>query len=374
MMTRAVSSTVCALLLAGLVLPLAGCQRLGPRSIRNGRPQYNQALQRTFDEEMLLNLVRLKYNESPYFLSIISISSSMSVSVTAAGWAGTGLSDPNQSIAPGAYVNPGVTYSEDPTIIYAPLQGEAFVRRLLTPIDIGTITLLERAGWDLDRVLHVTVDSMNGIRNGAKLDRPAPARPSAGESFRAIVATMTRLEERGDLTFKAIMTAEDDARVRFEMYIAPAARSAPDVQAMFRSLQVDPAAQPYLLTSNPVGGGGNKISIVTRPLTAALFFLSQGIDVPKEHVERGLVAITRETNGQPYSWRGIVKPLLRIESSSTRPSAAFVRVPYRGAWYYIRENDTESRATFSLLALLYTLQAGARGSGTSPVLTLPIAD
>ena len=46
-------------LLAALVTVL-GCAR-GPHQIQHSRLKYNNAVQQTFQEEMLLNLVRLKY-------------------------------------------------------------------------------------------------------------------------------------------------------------------------------------------------------------------------------------------------------------------------------------------------------------------------
>ncbi len=49
---------------------------MGPKALRSGRPRYNTALANTDNSELLLNFVRLKYNELPYFLEVTSISSS----------------------------------------------------------------------------------------------------------------------------------------------------------------------------------------------------------------------------------------------------------------------------------------------------------
>lgn len=43
----------------------------------------------------------------------------------------------------------------------------------------------------------------------------------------------------------------------------------------------------------------------------------------------------------------------------------------RNAWFYIADNDRESRKTFALLSLLLTLQAGEIPQ-TGPILTLPV--
>jgi hypothetical protein len=57
-------STIVLLASCWIALAASGCT-LGPRQIDAGRLQYNDAIQRTFQEEILLNLVRLKYRETP---------------------------------------------------------------------------------------------------------------------------------------------------------------------------------------------------------------------------------------------------------------------------------------------------------------------
>src|SRR5947209_4461066 len=57
------------LLLALATLSSAGCA-LGPRQINVGHLRYNQAIKESFDRELLLNLVRMKYRETPEFVDI----------------------------------------------------------------------------------------------------------------------------------------------------------------------------------------------------------------------------------------------------------------------------------------------------------------
>jgi hypothetical protein len=43
-----------------------GCTTgLGPKALRGERPDWNQQIVRSSDSEMLLNVVRLRYNDSP---------------------------------------------------------------------------------------------------------------------------------------------------------------------------------------------------------------------------------------------------------------------------------------------------------------------
>src|SRR5215831_1294890 len=51
-----------------------GCTTgFGPRAVRSERPDYNRQIVRSADAEMLLNLVRLRYNDTPLFLELSSV-------------------------------------------------------------------------------------------------------------------------------------------------------------------------------------------------------------------------------------------------------------------------------------------------------------
>src|SRR5215831_19013090 len=58
-------STLCVFLVLA-----AGCATgLGPRAVRSERPDYNSQIVRSNDAELLLNLVRLRYDDSMLFLA-----------------------------------------------------------------------------------------------------------------------------------------------------------------------------------------------------------------------------------------------------------------------------------------------------------------
>ena len=64
--------------LAMLMPAIEGCSYIGPNSLNVERRRYNDVIQKTNDEELLLNLVRMRYNDRPSFLSVNSITSSLS--------------------------------------------------------------------------------------------------------------------------------------------------------------------------------------------------------------------------------------------------------------------------------------------------------
>ena len=59
-----------------MLLLLSGCG-VGPSMMRADRLTYNDAIQFTERQELLLNIVRLRYNEGPEFLATNSISTQL---------------------------------------------------------------------------------------------------------------------------------------------------------------------------------------------------------------------------------------------------------------------------------------------------------
>lgn len=177
----AVSTTICCLLLAGCTL--------GPRQIRKGRLAYNQAVQKSFREEMLLNLVRLRYRETPEFLSVGGIAAQYTFDGRASG----GLVLPDGGTKVGS-LSSGVARTERPTISYVPARGEAFQKGLLAPIDMQSLQLLARTGWSWERILRTTVQYMNQVDNATSAGGPTPERKPDFEEFRYLAQIMRQLQ------------------------------------------------------------------------------------------------------------------------------------------------------------------------------------
>ena len=65
-----------------LALALGACAPFGPQALRAGRPAYNEAVQQTEAQQLLLNIVRQRYNDPVLFLDVTSISSGASRQLT----------------------------------------------------------------------------------------------------------------------------------------------------------------------------------------------------------------------------------------------------------------------------------------------------
>ena len=121
-----------------LLLLASGCATgLGAKAVRTERPDYNRQIVRSNDSELLLNLVRLRYNDSMLFLGVGGVVAQYAydASLNAGGQAGGGTAS--------ATFGTALDYGEKPTITYTPLTGEEFAQRLLAPIPLESVMLFE---------------------------------------------------------------------------------------------------------------------------------------------------------------------------------------------------------------------------------------
>jgi len=90
--------------------------------------------------------------------------------------------DWKRDIGDGKVVSPsvGMSYSQSPTISYTPLQGEAFLKSVLTPISLEAILVMTQSGWSLERVFGICVERINNLYNAPSASEPTLTLPVGG--------------------------------------------------------------------------------------------------------------------------------------------------------------------------------------------------
>lgn len=344
-----------------VTLALSGCTIAGT-AIRSGRVHYNRAIQETNNEQLLLNLVRLRYLDVPYFIEVAGISATFEVSAQASGlWTEPRSPDSARE------VRAQLGAREQPTITYAPLAGDKFASQLMTPLDENTILLLYQSGWPIKRVLLTTVQNMNGLENAPFGLAPATARQY--QPFREAVELLSALQDRGALSLG--MVVESKEKSHLELRIADDVGQSPEAKRLRELLQLDPQHNRFPITAEAGPSGPDHIDIVPGSLMSCLFYLSHAVETPTRDEDAGLVTVTRAQDGQRFDWRTIMGDLIQVHQSSSHPSDPYVAVRYRDRWFYIRNDDTDSKATFVMISQLFALRAGDVRSAM-PLLTLPV--
>jgi zinc transporter len=128
----------------------AGCTTLGPQALDQTRLQYNEVVKRTTEEQLLLNIVRLHYTDTPSSLAVSGIAAQFerSQSVQLTPFFTSAGADNNRSftaILPQA----GVQGADRPTISLTPLDDQEFTRKLFTPLPLDGVVYLAKTTWPI---------------------------------------------------------------------------------------------------------------------------------------------------------------------------------------------------------------------------------
>ena len=349
----------------------AGCSGgFGPRALKFNRNQYNMAMQQTSAQELLLNLVRLRYRDTLLFLQVASLSASLKFS------GGIGLSGEMPTQGPSIVTLDGsVALEESPTMTYTPLQGEDFVKQMLEPVELEVLLLLSSSGWSVECALRLLVQSINGIPNAPTASGPTPELAPKFERFLRVAHLIRSLQQRSliDLstTPESVLGGANSPSMRIFLVLAPGALDLAETRELVETLDLIPGRPYYEIVSRIGPHDPERISVDARSATEAMFYASQSVEVPRAHEEDGRVTVTLEEGGQRFDWSKLTGNLIRIRSGG-RPDGAYVAVKYRGRWFYIEDSDLESKTTFALLNTVLALQAG-EVPRSGPVLTLPVA-
>src|SRR5262249_15192413 len=140
-----------------------GCSSMGPRTISHDRLDYATAIAESWKSQIVLNLVKLRYMDTPVFLDVAQIVGGYTWQ-TSANVGGTISSEravQGNALSLGAQ---GV-YPDRPTITYMPLTGDRFLRSMLEPISPVAVFRMIESGYAADFVLSLAVENINTLRN-----------------------------------------------------------------------------------------------------------------------------------------------------------------------------------------------------------------
>ncbi|MEO2088676.1 MAG: hypothetical protein ABGY75_04145 [Gemmataceae bacterium] len=340
----------------------AGCHHYGPRSIVADRIPYNEAIATSWKEQTLLNIVKLRYMDMPFFVDVPQITSGYTLQGTAT--TNGGVFPPTNPVASfaqqlGMTLNLQAAYQDRPTISYQPQTGSQFIRNLTTPINPGSVLYLLQSGYAADFVFTLTVDSINGVKNQSVTGgRVRPADPE----FARVIQAMRKGQLSGHVGIRVQLDKDKKESVAFfirDKGIDPElARELADVR---KTLRLDPDQSDFRVSFGAAASGPNEIAILSRSVFRILQELSTFVDVPVEHIASGIA---------PSIGEGVDDmPPFHVLSGPKKPCDAFVAVCYEGRWFWIDKSDARSKRTLgSLLIFLALSDTGAKEN--LPVITI----
>jgi hypothetical protein len=342
---------------AGLMLP--ACNAFGPRHVTLDRFNYNEAIATSANEQMLLNVVRLRYSEVPVFLAVNSVLTQYNYS---AGVGVTGTWRESTSEA-GGIAN--LSYVERPTITYTPLTGQEFARQLIAPVTSDLVFSLVQSGWPPDQLLIMTLQRLNDVENSAFVSGAKLTQLEKTRAFLKVVDLFIELAER-----EAVEMQREEDEAGETRYVVFDDDPDPETRALIDELKdllgLDREGSVFLVTTRIMRRGPEELTLRVRSLLELMAFLSHGVDIPDEHVlqERAV----RATYEAHEDLRSLIP--LRIRSHVEPPVDAFAAVEYEGHWFYIPHSDHRSKQAFGLLVYLFqTTATPIQGAG--PLVTVP---
>jgi hypothetical protein len=436
----------------GMAVCIAAAGCMGSWAMRGTRLDYNKSISHTASQEMLLNIVRMRYGETPTFLDMPSV-----VSQTEASMAGAGA---QRSAFQGA-VDGGFNLRDRPTISYAPRTGDDMAASMIKALKAEAILDIS-PGNDTRMFLLAFVDSINGVRNSPHATSPASRILVDNDEYRYGIDLFMGLQNRGqvkmrvaeidekpqgsplptkDLVATDMFSAAENGyvfqmagdravllkRSRFlAMQVKPEAVDAADVHELARVFRLQPgrtiyrvksqednevdldaedtqagqqplvlesvepptasadatgaellpAPEPTIVEAVPDANEPSTevsqsdiLSINVRSGYQVLAFLSKGVDVPESHVRRGVAPMFKSPDGRPFNGHRLTKSLFHVCVQKHKPLRSDTAVYYRGHWFYIAEDDVQSRVTLNYVKLVIDIRSEA---GETPVLTLPV--
>jgi hypothetical protein len=404
----------------GLLLSLAmgGCA-FGPKALEGTHGKYNCAVKSVTQEQLLLNIVRQRYNDTPVRLDISSIAAQYELNGSAEGRPFSNFQGDSGMFEAFNIVLPfvGVSAANRPTLSLSPADDAETIRRFFQPRTLEGIMLLTRTSWPIDVILRLWLDYINQVPNAPTASGPTREGVPQFAEFQRVAQLLQVLSDQHWITFAeaekltelsspvpaASITAQaliEAARSGYEyqerpdktwvlirrelkpvVRVSPAAVNSPEVAELCHLLGLQPGLLHYELTAqgrDPDGlqppPGACRVNLVTRSAGQVLFYLSHGVLVPPEHLSAGLARTTLETDGQAFDWQQVTGGLFTVHhvKQHCRPEHALVAVKYRDYWFYIDDRDNDTKATFTLMMELVRLDVSDRGKGLAPALTLPL--
>ncbi|AKC86244.1 hypothetical protein [Pseudoxanthomonas suwonensis] len=326
-----------------LVAMLAGCAGLGPTRVGIDRMDYTERLRESEKEQLLSNIVALRYGDAPMFLGVSSVISQYtresSGELTAALSPGTG----NDAGSVGG----AVVLRETPTVTYTPVTGDRFSRHLLAPLPPAAVLAMMEAGWASDLLFPLAVRSVNGVGNTSR----APLfEQKADDDFAEVVAVLRRLQRTQALAVR-VRQKEETFSALARVRPALTAQEEADLQYLSERLGIRRGVGELRVVFATYPHDTDELAIATRSMFEILMELAQGVEV----------------EGVPVSPE---PSLVRIRSGIAAPADAHVAAQFRGRWYWIDGHDEASKQMFLITQVMLSIADTGGGAG-SPLVTIP---
>src|SRR4051812_13043899 len=334
---------------AALLLMISACSSVGPATVSRDRVDYASSIGNSWKEQTLLNIVKLRYADMPVFLEVAQVIAGYQLQSTIGGTFTTGNfnSDLIGPLTATGTATASGTYTDRPTVVYSPLTGVDFLKRLMTPIPPSSVMFMLEAGYAAQRVMPIMLDSINGMANGSnRLQRPPDPR------FVQLVQLVREAQEARTIEIRIERTKQGSES---SAIVFPPYKDAPAIarrDKIIRLLGLRPDLWELKIEYGAYSGRNDEIDMKTRSMLEIMLEFAAAVQVPDSDISGGKAAPGTVSSQTQAPWGG---PPMRVLVSDTAPKDVFVAVPYGGRWYWIADNDIQSKTTAGRNTLLFSI-------------------
>ena len=374
---------------AVLCLVVCGCARLGSSKFYEDQLGYSRALGDGEKSATLLNVVRIRYGDSPTFLEPTQVISGYQLQRSV-----TGGFEAFPAANPSTFLSGGATaqLQESPTFTFQPLSGEQFAQSFVRPLASSDLLPLAMSGLPIDVLFRLGVQSVNEYSNAVALSQTGAA---GSPQFFRLLYDLRQLQIAGLLNIRLsamhmtdgveappVPTSRPDASAPLPPPPPPPQRSnglhgvsglPPYVYLSFTATS-DPAlanlaneAKGYLhvpahaTEAEIVYGrapGEGQVGIITRSVLGVMSQLAIEMNVPPEDIARHRTLPTVGTVGPER------RAVVIIHCGRSAPSNAFASVKYSdNRFFWIDDEDFDSKLAFTVLRILLELARSSNSPG-----------
>jgi len=342
----------------------AACSSIGPTMVPRDRVDYVDAIGTSWEQQTLLNIVKLRYGHAPVFLAITQVVTGYQFqSTVGAGLAASSFTAVSNTFGLTGTAMAQGQYTDRPTVIYSPLTGVDFLQKLMTPIPPSAILFVLQAGYNADVIMPIALDSINGLYNQSKRGMKHAADPRFDRLVQLVrdlqlaEAVQVRIERPKEGSETSLMT--------FPPSKNPQAMA--ESHAVRSLLGLSPTLEKFKVYYGGYSGRDDEIAMMTRSMLQIMLELAAAVRVPQADASEGRAA-PGQVEERVSETQSV--PAVNILSGSTAPSNASVAVQYDRQWFWIADTDFRSKAMFGTVMLLFSISdIGEKGNG--PIVTVP---
>ncbi len=370
---------------ATVLLLLTGCSLLGPPSVARDRLEYNSSLATSWKEQILSNIIRIRYVEPLFFTDVGDIVASYSLQT------GVTIGGSRTFFAQGGSLDfeGNGSFTDRPTITYKPLIGTDFFFGIMSPMPLRNILLSIESGASAAFSLRWGVRSINGLRNERLTNKgympPDPKFLRAVELLallqsenalhivREQVSSQTQDHQNQGMPmaqyggwragqFQGQMPGQISSPMLsqppvhmphlFLQFDAESGqeKAASEVDEFKRLLGLDPDQKRFPVGFGSTSGAPGAITLQSHSLAQILAAVAGRVDVPEKDINTH-----RATPGYPLHKQGDLFDRILVRSAQFKPLGAFAAVKCRGTWFWVDDHDLMAKKVFSFIMLAFTM-------------------